>query len=115
MSTQEKKAAFLGFKASASEEALIRQKMRLVGTTNKSAYIRAMALNGYILKLDLPELSEAVRLIGYLGSNVNQIAERLNERGSIYEMEMEEILEKQKEIQGILREILQKLNQIKKH
>ena len=55
MSAKEKKTAFLGFKASASEEALIRQKMGLVGTTNKSAYIRAMALNGYILKLDLPE------------------------------------------------------------
>ena len=50
----------------------------------QSAFIRAMVLNGYVLKLDLPELHDAVRLMGSLSNNVNQIARRLNERGSIF-------------------------------
>ncbi len=53
-----------------------------------------MVLNGYVLKLDLPQLREMIRLLGNLTNNVNQIARRVNEHGSIYESEIDEIQEK---------------------
>ncbi|MBR5345853.1 MAG: plasmid mobilization relaxosome protein MobC [Clostridia bacterium] len=110
MPTREKKTVYYGFKASATEDTAIRSKMQTMGITNKSAYIRAMALNGYVLKLDQPAFRKAVRLIGYLGNNVNQIARRMHERGSIYETEMDEIVEKQDEILKTLKQILSKLD-----
>ena len=42
----------------ADERALLERKMREAGTTNMGAYLRKMALDGYILRLDLPELKE---------------------------------------------------------
>ena len=53
--------------------------MREAGTTNMGAYLRKMALDGYILRLDLPELKEMLSQLRYMGNNVNQIAKRANE------------------------------------
>lgn len=72
--------------------------MKSLGITNQSAYLRAMVLNGYILKLDLRQIQELIRMVKHLSNNVNQIAKRLNANGSIYETEVDEILEGQKEI-----------------
>ena len=44
------------FWVSEKEQQQIREKMAQVGTDNLSAYLRKMAIDGYILKLDLPEL-----------------------------------------------------------
>ena len=97
------------FKVSPDEDAAIRQKMKALGIRNRSTYLRAMMLNGYLLKLDLQEMHEAVRLMGKMGSNINQIARRLNEHGSIYETEMDEIVDEQRELKELLSQILQRL------
>ena len=65
--------------------------MKAFGITNQSSYLRAMALKGYLLKLNLPEIRELIRLMKNLTNNVNQIARRLNERGSIYLTEIDDI------------------------
>ena len=62
-----------------------------------------------MLKLDLPEIREMIRLLKNLTNNVNQIARRLNEHGSIYETEIEDIQDRQKEIWETLNGILAKL------
>ena len=108
MSEKEKKTVFYGFKASPGEDAVIRSNMRRIGMTNRSLYIRTMAMNGSVLRLEPSALHKTIRLIGYLSNNVNQIARRVNEGGSIYETEMEEILEKQNEILESLNQILQR-------
>src|SRR5699024_10783632 len=51
------------FYVSKDEMALIQQKMQASGTSNMSAYLRKMAIDGYVLKLDLPELKELVSLL----------------------------------------------------
>ncbi len=43
------------FWVSAEELELIHQKMQQYGTENLSAYLRKMALDGYVVKLELPE------------------------------------------------------------
>ncbi len=71
-----------------------------------------MALKGYLLKLNLPEIKEAVRLLGIMSNNVNQIAVRLHERGSVYETEMDEIADRQDELKELMKRILQQLDEI---
>lgn len=73
MSEKRKQAVHYSFTVSESEDAIIRGKMKLPELKNQSAYLRGMALNGYLLKPDLPELQKAVSLIGRLDSNVNSI------------------------------------------
>lgn len=98
------------FRTTEAEDALIKQKMRAYGIRNQSAFYRAIALNGYMLKLDVPEIREMVRLLKNLTNNVNQIARRMNEHGYIYETEIDEIKEKQQELQDMLTQLLARLN-----
>ena len=97
------------FRVTEAEDAVIRQKMKAFGIRNQASFYRAMVLNGYLLKLDLPGIRELLRLMKNLTGNVNQIAKRMNERGTIYETEMDEILQKQEELWSILSEILTRL------
>ena len=97
------------FVTAEAEDEVIQKKMKLFGIRNKSTFFRAMILNGYMLKLDLPEIREMIRLLKNLTNNVNQIARRLNEHGSIYETEIEDIQDRQKEIWETLNGILAKL------
>ena len=52
------------------ERAMIETKMAQLGTTNMGAYLRKMAIDGYVVKLDLPELRELVSLLRYSSNNV---------------------------------------------
>lgn len=62
------------FWVSPEEKALIEEKMAQVGMTNLSAYLRKIAIDGMIIRLDLPELRELVSLLRYTSNNINQIA-----------------------------------------
>ena len=61
------------FWVSPQEMELIRQKMAQFGTDNLSAYLRKMAIDGYVLQLDLPELKELVSLLRRSSNNLNQL------------------------------------------
>lgn len=113
MNEKQKRTIHFSFKATPEEDAIIRQKMQSAGIRNQSAFIRKMTLNGYLLKLDLPELREAVRLLGILSNNVNQIARRLHEGGSIYETEVDDIALNQEELKDKMDQILVRLDRLK--
>ena len=112
MSRKTKRNIHCSFKATEEEMDIIQKKMKAFGITNQSAFIRVMMLNGYVLKLDLPELHQAVRLMGNMSNNINQIARKLHEDGSIYETEIDEIKENQNELRTILNGILQRLERL---
>ena len=46
----------LKFRVTPQEREMIETKMAQFGTTNMAAYLRKMAIDGYVVKLDLPEL-----------------------------------------------------------
>ena len=104
MVEKEKRLVQHNFKTTESEAAIMRKKMEVLGIRNESAYMRA--LNGYILKLDLPQIREMLRLLGTMTNNLNQIAKRLNAHGQIYETEIEEIQQKQDELWKMMRQLL---------
>ena len=81
----------LKFRVTRSERALIEAKMDLLGTVNMAAYLRKMAIDGYAVKLDLPELKELVSLLRRSGNNLNQLTKRVHETGRFYDADMEDL------------------------
>ena len=71
------------------EKALIEEKMRQLGTKNMGAYIRKMAIDGYVVRLDLSDISELVSLLRRSSNNLNQYAKRAHETGRIYEADID--------------------------
>ena len=106
MAEKEKRLVNHNFRTTESEAAVMRKKMEALGIRNESAYMRALALNGYILKLDLPQIREMLRLLGNMTNNLNQIAKRLNAHGNLYETEIEEIQQKQDGLWKMMRQLL---------
>ena len=94
----------------ADERALLERKMWEAGTTNMGAYLRKMALDGYILRLDLPELKEMLSQLRYMGNNVNQIAKRANEVGVIDEMDIRGVSKRQERMLEQMARLLEKLS-----
>lgn len=84
--------------------------MREAGTTNMGAYLRKVALDGYILRLDLPELKEMLSQLRYMGNNVNQIAKRANEVGVIDEMDIRGVSKRQERMLEQIARLLEKLS-----
>ena len=56
--------------------------MAQLGTQNMAAYLRKMALDGYVVRLELPELREMVSLLRRSSNNLNQLTRRVHETGS---------------------------------
>ncbi len=78
MRQDEGRTVGLYFKVSPEEMALIEQKMEQAGTNNKRAYLRKMAVDGYIVHLDMESVKELIKLLRSVSNNVNQIARRCN-------------------------------------
>ena len=94
------------FRMTRQERELLEEKMALAGTTNMGAYLRKMAIDGYVLRLDLPELREMISLLRRCSGNLNQIAKRANESGRIYVTDLAEIQEQLNGLWNTAREIL---------
>ena len=110
MAKRERRLVQHNFLTTEAEDMLIRQKMQTFGIKSQSAFLRAMALNGYLLKVSLPEIRELIRLMKNLTNNVNQIARRMNEHGNIYETEIDEIRDRLDVLWDMLNQLLTKLN-----
>ena len=82
----------LKFRVTPQEREMIETKMAQFGTTNMAAY------DGYVVKLDLPELRELVSLLRYSSNNLNQLTRRAHETGRIYEADLEDIQQSQERI-----------------
>ena len=109
----DKREATIKVRLSQSELAMIRDKMTEYGTENMSAFIRKMAIDGYVIKLELPELKEMTRLLSSYSNNLNQIAKRLNSTGQIYSADIEEIRQSQEKIWRSAEKIIRELSKIK--
>ena len=104
-----KRKVQLNFRVSPEELALIEQKMAQLGTSNREAYLRKMALDGYVVRLELPELKELVSLMRYSSNNLNQLTRRVHETGRIYDADLEDISQRQDQLWAGVREILAQL------
>ena len=102
----------MNFRVSPEELALIEQKMAQLGTVNREAYLRKMALDGYVVKLDLPELKELVSLMRYSSNNLNQLTRKVYETGRVYDADLEDISQRQEQLWEGVQKILAQLSKL---
>ena len=108
-----KRTVQIKFRVTEAERDLILEKMKLVPTRNMAAYLRKIAIDGYIIQIDHADIKAMTAEIQKIGVNVNQIARRVKARrvnatGNAYQEDIEEI-------KGVLAEIwrLQRLSLLK--
>ena len=95
-------------KVSPEEKEVIDQKMALLGTTNLRAYLRKMAVDGYIVQLDMGCVVELVKLLRSISSNVNQIARRCNSTHNLYAQDVEDLRKGYTEVWQGINDLLKK-------
>ena len=90
----------------AEERALIEQKMTQLSTQRIGAYLRKMAIDGYIIYTDTTDIKAFTAELSAIGRNINQIAKKLNAGGPAYQADMDEIRERLDQIWQLQRRIL---------
>ena len=83
-----------------------------VGIHNLSAYMRKMALNGYVFHVDLAPVKEIVSLQRRCANNSNQIAVSVNTCGGVYPEEIKALQKDYADLWGPLSELLEKLSEV---
>ena len=91
------------------EQALIADRMAEAGISNMGAYMRKMALNGYVLHVDLSDIRELVALQRRCANNLNQVAVHVNTYGGIYPDEIKALQRDYADLWGPLSELIKKL------
>ncbi len=92
------------FRVTEQERQLIQKKMEQLGTKNMGAYLRKMAIDGYIIKVDYTEQKKLAAAISRVAGNINQICRRINQTGHFYEDDIVELKAKQCEIWELLKQ-----------
>ena len=109
MRQKEGRTVGLFTKVTPEEKAVIDQKMSELGTTNLRAYLRKMAIDGYIVNLDMSSVVELVKLLRSISNNVNQIARRCNSTHNLYAQDVDDLRRGYNEVWGQISELLKKL------
>ena len=109
---KEKRDETIILRLSKTEKNRIYEKMLSMGIRNLSAYIRKMALDGYCLNLDLPQLRRMAYLLQNCSNNLNQVAKRVNESGKIYAADLADLRTRLDELIDIGKQILSKLAEL---
>lgn len=101
------------FWASNAEIQIIQSRKESAGFRCLGAYLRKMAMDGYIIVIDISDVKEAIRLLRINANNLNQYAKRANETGNIYLEDIKELQKAQEELWQVMRDILERLSSIK--
>ena len=94
------------------EQALIADRMTEAGISNMGAYMRKMALNGYVLHVDLSPVQELVSLQRRCSNNLNQVAIQANTYGGIYPEEIKALQRDYETLWEPLSDLLKKLSAV---
>ena len=84
MTKKRRRCVHLHVMVTPEEQALIGERMAEAGISNMGAYMRKMALNGYVLHVDLSDIRDLVSLQRRCANNLNQVAIQVNTYGGIY-------------------------------
>ena len=74
----------LHFMVTEHERSFITEKMEQLGTKNLGAYLRKMAVDGYVIQLDLSDIRELVSLLRRTSNSLNQPTNQVHQTGKIY-------------------------------
>ncbi len=93
----------LTFYVTTEEKEHIKKKMALMKVRNMSAYLRKMAIDGYIIKVDYTQQKKLAAAVSRAAANINHICRRINSTGHFYEDDVAELKERQAEIWRLLK------------
>lgn len=102
----------LHFMVTEHERNLIDVKMEQLGTKNMGAYLRKMAIDGYVIHLDLSDIRELVTLLRRTSNSLNQLTKRVHETGNIYGGDIEDLRESYNKLWETADEILSRISAI---
>jgi len=91
------------------EKQIIEERTRVAGFRSTGAYIRKIAIDGRIFKIDNSPLQDVSALMTRVSTNINQIAKRVNSTDNIYKDDVSELKEMTDELWQSLKSILSKL------
>jgi len=109
---EEKQDIQLHFRVTRREKEIIDQKMALMGTKRLGVYLRKMAIDGYYIKIDMPEIRELITQIRRYGNNLNQMAKCANETSSIFEADLVRLQRYHDDLFQMASEILRRLSEL---
>jgi AAA+ ATPase superfamily predicted ATPase len=92
------------------ERKLIEQKMAQLPTKQIGAYLRKMAIDGYIIYTDTSNIKDFTKELQAIGRNVYQITKRANFTGTVYDEDIAEIKSKLDDIWKLQRQIFLSLH-----
>ena len=69
----------LHFYESELEYEIIKEAKASAHIRGLSTYLRSMAINGYIIQVDISEIQKLTSLLGICSNNLNQYARKANE------------------------------------
>lgn len=81
----------LKFRVTEAEKIKIKKRMAQAKLDNQEAYIRKMAIDGYIVNLEIPGLKELVADMRVYSKCFNEITKRVNVTDNIYPEDISEI------------------------
>ena len=84
------------------EMTLLQEKMETAGVKNREAYLRKMALDGYIIKQDFANVKDAVYHLNRIGNNVNQMTKMAHTYGDIELSELKSIKKEMEKVWELL-------------
>ena len=108
-----KRNIVIRFRVTPEEREIIESKMAQFGTSNMAAYLRKISIDGYVVRLDLPELHEMVSLLRRSSNNLNQSAKRVDETSRIYDADIDCLKANQEKIWSAANGILTRLADIR--
>lgn len=81
------------------ERAALIRRMEEAGYKELSRFMRTMALQGYLINVDLSDFKDYAAQIAKIGNNINQIARKVNMEQEIYSVDMVELQESMRRIE----------------
>ena len=112
MTKKRRRSVHLHVMVTPEEQALIADRMAEARISNMGAYMRKMALNGYVLHVDLSDIRELVALQRRCANNLNQVAVHANTYGGIYPDEIKALQRDYADLWEPLSELLKKLSAV---
>ena len=61
---------------------LINERFKAANVSNRSAYLRKMAIDGFVVNIDTSDIKQLVKEVNAIGRNINQAVTLMNSRGA---------------------------------
>lgn len=105
-----KRDIFIRFMVDEKERDMIYKRMEQTGIKNLRAYLLKQAVDGQVIHIELDSVKEMCRLLSNATNNINQIARRVNETGSVYAEDIADLQARYEELWTQTKVILKKLS-----